>query len=73
MNQEIEGKQNPLNYVPLSEKREQSNWKQKVWRCFSDISEELQSFWSFFWRWLLLYTPFWLFFMWVYCEFSSAS
>lgn len=73
MNRETKRNQKPLNYVPLSEKCEKSNWKQNVRRCFSHISEEFQSFWSFFWRWLLLYVPFWLLFMWIYREFSSGS
>lgn len=73
MNQENEQNQEPINYVPLSGKCRKLNWKQKI-RCYlSDISEEVQRFWSFFWRWFLLYTPFWLFFMWIYFKFSSAS
>lgn len=72
MDQENTRSQEPINYVPLSGKHEKLNWKQKVRCYFSVINEEVQSFWSFFWRWLLLYTPVWLLLMWIYCEFSSA-
>lgn len=61
-----------LNYVPLSGPYEKSNWKQKIRRCFFGVAEELQSFWSFFWRWLLIFLPFWVLFMRIYRELSSA-
>lgn len=61
------------NYVPLGGKQEKLNWKQKIQRCFSNVSEKLQSFWPFFWRWLLLYIPFWGLLLWMYFKFSAAS
>ena len=62
-----------LNYVPLSGPNEKSNWKQKIRRGFFGVAEELSSFWSFFWRWLLVFFPFWAFFMGIYWRFSSGT
>lgn len=62
-----------LNYVPFSRPHEKSNWKQKIQHCFSGVAEELQSFWSFFWRWLLIFLPFWALLMGFYWCCSSGT
>ena len=62
-----------LNYVSLSGPHKKSNWRQKILRCFSGVTEELSSFWSFFWRWLLVFFPLWAFFIGIYWRFSSGT
>lgn len=60
-----------LNYIPLS--KQETDWKKLVRKRTAEFFHELSSFWSFFWRWLLLYAPNWAILMMLYRELSLSS
>ena len=71
----------PLYYTPLSipSKGRKRFFQKKIslfrlsHKKISLFRRELSAFWSFFWRWLLLYIPVWLVIFMLYLELSENS
>lgn len=61
----------PLYYTPLIiPSKGRKRFPQKF---ISFLLRELYAFWSFFWRWLLLYIPVWLVLFMLYLALSANS
>lgn len=59
-----------LNYVPLEKMKDQrSGFRQLISGCLKEFS----AFWSFFWRWLLLYSPIWALLMLLYLNLAQSG
>ena len=64
----------PLNYFPPPKPLKlRKGWERFAQELIPAMLSELSAFWSFFWRWLLLYTPIWALLMLLYLNLTHSG
>lgn len=64
----------PLNYIPPPKPlKPLKRWARFAQELILEMLSELSAFWSFFWRWLLLYTPIWALLMLLYLNLTQSG